>query len=208
MPRQARKYTDTDVRLHPELRQQAVAYAVEYGGDFDYMLQAQATALATGDLRPGVVRGVLNCMRTDPAVASNLAYQPADDEDETATGATVTPLRRTRRHSRITKEHRDRPTVLRMRTRVKMSYGMARNGTVLHVPKPAAIITWRNARMGDWHDWIWLPAPEIQRLSVVWLCGARTDHPVLLPAFDPEEDRPCRACFAEAETAAPREVLG
>jgi hypothetical protein len=70
-PAYDRRVYDSDLAAQPLLRGIAVEYARSYDGNFDLMVQAKMQALATGDLQDGLVRSVLNTLRTDP-LAPNL----------------------------------------------------------------------------------------------------------------------------------------
>lgn len=59
------KYTDRDVREDESLRELALEYLAQYGGDFEPLTDAQAV-LAEGETLPTqMIRKVLNCMRHD-----------------------------------------------------------------------------------------------------------------------------------------------
>lgn len=68
------KYTDRDVRSHPDLIALAVGYLEDYPGEFEYLLDAKRilTEVGSGALTVSQIRGVLNCMRHDPVVAGKL----------------------------------------------------------------------------------------------------------------------------------------
>jgi hypothetical protein len=61
----AYKFTDEDLRRDPNLYYAATEFLGEYKGDFGFLRQAQQS-MRLGELTHGVVRGVLNCMRTHP----------------------------------------------------------------------------------------------------------------------------------------------
>lgn len=61
------KYTDRDVRENPNLILDVKAYLGWYGGDFDFLIKARQYLAVQGTLPTGIIRGVLNCMRTDPS---------------------------------------------------------------------------------------------------------------------------------------------
>jgi hypothetical protein len=69
------KFTDTDVRGDPRLFDIAVSYAIRYAGEFEF-LRSAGEAAREGLMTVGMARGVLNCMRTDGAVA-HLLPEPA-----------------------------------------------------------------------------------------------------------------------------------
>jgi hypothetical protein len=66
------RYVDQDLREDPELQRRAESYALHYKGDFDFLTRAQGAMQIHGNLPIGVARGVLNCMRIDPAHAPTL----------------------------------------------------------------------------------------------------------------------------------------
>jgi hypothetical protein len=67
------KYTDRDLRDHPELANLACSYLASYAGDFEYLRDARQAMIEVGGLPASIVRGVLNCMRTDPRALPSLA---------------------------------------------------------------------------------------------------------------------------------------
>lgn len=72
-----RRYTDRDVREHPELVSVARNFLFGYGGDFEFLRNARDALQGGGALSVGVIRGVLNCMRTDPLVSGYLPVPPS-----------------------------------------------------------------------------------------------------------------------------------
>lgn len=93
----ARKYTDRDVREHPELVLAAEAFLRSYTGDFEFLVQLQREIVTYGlPLTLGAVRGTLNCMRVYPSLMMNLP-EPGDYEPEP-------PVERPRRRLRVVKD--------------------------------------------------------------------------------------------------------
>jgi hypothetical protein len=72
----AYKFTDTDVRTYPGLVGEAYAFLHQYQGEFDFLRDAKQELAERGGLPTGVVRGVLNCMRTQPNAAQILSGSP------------------------------------------------------------------------------------------------------------------------------------
>ena len=66
------KYTDRDVREDPHLAELAVAYVLQYGGDFEPLVEAKMVLQDGGQLTTSNIRRVLNCMRHDYDVAQNM----------------------------------------------------------------------------------------------------------------------------------------
>lgn len=66
------RYTDRDVRENQYLYYVAVEYLHSYGGDFEFLVRAKRSLEAIGSLPVATIRGVLNCMRSDPSAAINL----------------------------------------------------------------------------------------------------------------------------------------
>lgn len=75
----ALKYTDRDVRLNPAFYAVAVDYVFDYQGEFQYLLDCRERITSGGALTVGMVRGVLNCMRTDPRAP--ILPEPLPPED-------------------------------------------------------------------------------------------------------------------------------
>jgi hypothetical protein len=59
------RFTDRDVREDPDLASVAYEFVYNYGGDFDFLVQARNYAQQHGRLSVTQARGVLNCMRSD-----------------------------------------------------------------------------------------------------------------------------------------------
>lgn len=91
-----RKFVDRDILADPSLVTTATIYAVNYHGEFEFMLAAKAAAQSSGTLPLPVARGVLNCMRVDPTAAHNLPALPDWGPGDGAV-ANVTPIRRQER---------------------------------------------------------------------------------------------------------------
>lgn len=66
------KYTDRDVRDDPELMPLAIAYVLNYTGEFDPLVEAKEYLDEEGELTTALARKVLNCMRHDANVLSKL----------------------------------------------------------------------------------------------------------------------------------------
>jgi hypothetical protein len=66
------KYTDRDVRSDPSLMELAVAYVLNYNGEFEPLVEAKDLFEEDGELTVPIARKVLNCMRHDATVAMNL----------------------------------------------------------------------------------------------------------------------------------------
>jgi hypothetical protein len=66
------KYTERDVRENDELRDLAETYVRNYGGEFDPLVRAFNMLSMDGALTTAMTRTVLNCMRHDINIASQL----------------------------------------------------------------------------------------------------------------------------------------
>lgn len=66
------RFTDAEVRRDPALLTTAVAYALAYEGDFQFMRDARSYAERNGTLSVLIARGVLNCAIRDPEWADQL----------------------------------------------------------------------------------------------------------------------------------------
>lgn len=66
------KYTDRDVREDPTLEPLAIAYLLNYGGEFEPLVEAKEYLAEEGELTTLLVRKTLNCMRHDVNVLSRL----------------------------------------------------------------------------------------------------------------------------------------
>jgi hypothetical protein len=66
------KYTDRDVREDPMLMELAIAYLIDYTGEFEPLVEAKELFQEYGRLTTPIIRKVLNCMRHDAQVAMKL----------------------------------------------------------------------------------------------------------------------------------------
>jgi len=66
------KYSDRDVREDPRLRELAISYINQYGGNFEPLLRAKMAMASGHELNVPQVRMVLNCMRHDAQVSDTL----------------------------------------------------------------------------------------------------------------------------------------
>lgn len=66
------RYTDRDVRDDPSLVDLAVAYVMNYTGEFEPLVDAKEYLEEEGELTIALTRKVLNCMRHDANVMSRL----------------------------------------------------------------------------------------------------------------------------------------
>lgn len=67
-----RKYTDRDVRENPNFIDMAEEYLKQYQGEFEFLIDCKMRLAQGTELSTGMIRGVLNCMRVDPRVKSQL----------------------------------------------------------------------------------------------------------------------------------------
>jgi len=106
------KYTDEDVRRSQELTDIALRYLEGYQGDFAFLVRAKNYLEARGTLPAATVRGILNCMRSDPYAAMLLPSTP-DGRSVSDRPAT------TRRHLTAVPQ---RPAYVVVNTTWKMQY--------------------------------------------------------------------------------------
>lgn len=199
-----RKVYDSDLVRVPLLREIAETYTREYVGNFDMMIEAQHRLWANGELEVGLLRSVLNTLRTDPlrqdlwaavqAVLPQINYREMHDRDR---------LEKKKAQERRAKVVSIRPESRRvcidMRTTIKMPYGMAKPSgparRVIHHVKPEARIRWARPRT-DFGDRMELPmVPEAIWFN--WLCHSGATTPVFLAEI-PEGMPECRKCWCVA----------
>lgn len=60
------KYTDRDVRENEDFQVMVYKYLDKYDGEFEFLVSCKQRAALGMSLTVGMMRGVLNCMRTDP----------------------------------------------------------------------------------------------------------------------------------------------
>lgn len=64
----AKRWTDVDIRMRPNLERIAYHYVLDYTGSFEFLANMRHIALRDGHLSISQARGVLNCMRNDATV--------------------------------------------------------------------------------------------------------------------------------------------
>lgn len=64
----AERFTNRHVAEDSKLALTAAEYLMQYTGTFDFLLSAKQALRMNGDIGPSLVRGVLNCMLSDPTV--------------------------------------------------------------------------------------------------------------------------------------------
>jgi hypothetical protein len=170
-----RRYTDRDVREDPRLVQMVQDFLREYAGDFEFLIKAKGYYTAGFDMPTATIRGVLNCMRYDPAWAM-LLPEPRN----------VPPT-----HLPVTQSLRAvdvrRPAFVVLRTTFKKPYVMSTFTTaqVVHLLD--------NAKS----ELRWLPHVEEYRCWLLGICGTavRTDLARMMDAEEvPTERRLCKGC--------------
>jgi hypothetical protein len=73
------RYSDRDVRDNPDLRARVVEYLQEYTGEFSFLIDCKRRVDNGHELTVGMVRGCLNCMRSDPRVVGLPTPQPVEE---------------------------------------------------------------------------------------------------------------------------------
>jgi hypothetical protein len=136
----AYKFTDQDVRRDPTLHDIAIEFLKLYRGDFDFLRGAQQDLAEGHPLAPGVIRGILNCMRADPDGSRLLPKSP------TGRFAAVdySYLQR-RRQPKLRKVQLYRPAWIDVEATFKVSYYMstAKTAYVAHLlDRERSIVRW------------------------------------------------------------------
>ena len=172
------KFTDRDVRENIHLGKVAVRFLENYGGDFDFLVAAKR-ASRKDELTIQMVRGTLNCMRSDFKGALMLAEATGDPSHpmvarelarEERPLVVVPPLPEVP----PTPVTPPRPDHLTLKARVREPFVRKPNGVVVH-----------RAWIDGWHDselryysqqpraiWIMQNGERIfYRLEVPVLCG-------------------------------------
>ncbi len=195
-----RKVYDSDLIRIPLLREIAETYTREYVGNFDMMIEAQTRLWANGELEVGLLRSILNTLRTDPlrqdlwaavqAVLPRSEYRRLDRDDQPPRPA---------RAKVVQLRPEQRRVCIDMKTTIKLPYGMARPAgparRVVHHVKPAARIRWARPRT-PYEDRMDLPmVPEA--IWFDWLCHSGATTPVFLAEI-PEGMPECRKCWCVA----------
>jgi hypothetical protein len=223
-----RKVYDSDIAVTPVLRAIADEYARSYVGNFDMMIEARRILAETGALPQGVVRSVLNTLRTDPlrqdlwGAVRSLLRQP-----QPSTVAEVIQIEEAR-EARI--EYRERHRRQRPPRRRRLDTGVIRTPVTLR--HHFAVARWKSHSpvihwiSGAWCDWrnVWLDTDDVELwrrpvLQVATFCNPG-GHKTYL-TFDhrptPREAWPgskkldfelsdCRSCLrVVGETYAPEE---
>lgn len=174
------KYTDRDVREDSSLEPLAIAYLLNYGGEFEPLVEAKEYLAEYGELTTLLVRKTLNCMRHDVNVLSKLP-RPERNTDN------VVDINTSRRKNRKevwkceeTKPHeyhwnRDAQQAcqgvpfainrvdFRIKVNVKRPFAIARQGRVVHGTNGYAYISAIPPR----HQW---GMSRLQDLNVKTVC--------------------------------------
>lgn len=148
------KYTDRDVRDNPgQMFALVEEYLSNYTGEFDFLVDCKMRVAQGVSLTTGMVRGVLNCMRSDPRIRLQMpAPKVVEDDDE----ADVVPIRAARTaRCEITEPHEphggDALTYrcfgiyeinrhpYSLPATVKRPYLIARTGQLVHTPASASV---------------------------------------------------------------------
>lgn len=178
------KYSDRDVRENPELRNLALSYVEQYGGDFDPMVRAKRAMIRGEELNTTMIRTVLNCMRVDAQVAASLPapefpFVVAKRLDDEGRMGRVIPMQRDRR-SKTGEEHCgsgepheyhssktdrtwcggtpfpiNRHGRVATRGRIRMNFGATKSGALVHKLTRDAKFIWQPHR----HEWGFVDHP-------------------------------------------------
>jgi hypothetical protein len=165
------RYSDTDVRTYPELQNVALVYALNYQGDFPFMVNAKLMA-ASGSLSIAVARGVLNCMRADPMAFRLLPRAPIDLSPRPTLRA-------------VPPKGIPRPITIRPKVTWHKRYvlSIASVAFLAHYLDPRRSELRYHTYDGSWTAWIY---PK---------CGARLS--LVLMTDDPGVREVCRRCIAK-----------
>ena len=204
-----RRFTERDIRLHPELREAAYTYVRNYRGSFEPVLAAQELLHETSHLPDPITKMVLNTAYSDPSVRFSVTEDDDGGYDEFFEESNVVefPFQPAAAQTRIRTPEPEEPPVrrrsLRLRAKVKAPYGMSSwNGKVLHRvsrfdsymewPFERERELWETRREPTWRDKRGEPY-----LMVRWECGVRpTSNPALFTER-PDDVPYCRGgCFS------------
>lgn len=166
------RYVDRDVRDDANLVDVAESYVQRYTGDFSFLLDCRERLVVGGGLTVSQVRGVLNCMRSDPRVG----HLPAPRR-EPMVGAKIIQL-----PTRVT--HKQRPfPYMNLQVRWKHEFGISthKQARVVHrVRRDSGIRYYLHATESPFH--------ERFKSRLRWVCvpGHRNTEVELLSAHDVE----------------------
>lgn len=134
------KYTDRVVREDTRLTPIALEYVRGYTGDFELLVHARDVLRAYGSLPPGVIRAVLNCMRTDPRGFHLLPTDsPMEVFDDLTRLSSELPARA---HLRVVREPADNVVRIRQQIELKVNWRLPyllsthKNAQVAHLLRP------------------------------------------------------------------------
>lgn len=195
------KYTDRDVRDNPgQMFALVEEYLNNYTGEFDFLVDCKMRVAQNVSLTTGMVRGVLNCMRSDPRIRLQMPAPRAYDEEEEAE---VVPIgRKRKKQCSITEPHpphdetdetwycRGVYEINRSRydlpATIKAGYVVARTGALVHQATGVGSVLW----LPNAHEFGFVSHMKIHGSGVysssdisaqTW-CKAWIRNPVLLDA--------------------------
>jgi hypothetical protein len=156
-----RKVYDSDIAVAPVLRALADEYARSYVGNFDMMIEARLVLAERGTLPLGMVRPVLNTLRTDPlrrelwaAVWALLRRSEAGPaEAEVVQLADARRARPWRREDRPPRRRRLDDAVVLTPVTLRRHFAVARWKS--HSP----VVHWISGAWCEWRN-VWIPGRE------------------------------------------------
>lgn len=169
-----RRFTDRMVKREPSLISIAMEYVQSYDGEFEPVVAAREYFLRTGSLPVAQARLVLNCLRSDPDLASMSLRIEADSILQESLNARQVEARRGQIH--IVPEPAPEPPKrayhIEVPATIKRPYGMPKmtNGSIHRV-------AWAVRKGKLLNDWEARKLPPDQRhlrqwtLVVTWACG-------------------------------------
>lgn len=171
------KFTDRHVREYPDLRRVALDYLRGYRGEFEPLVAARELDGYSDDNYPtGVIRMVLNVMRTDPRAVGLLPTLLADPQQNE-------PLRLAPRREKPAQQERARhPFDLKVQWKLPYIAASHKQATAYHL---------FDAVKSSVRYW---PAVQEYRVDLRPVCGAalRTGVALAEPPADRHECRQCR----------------
>jgi hypothetical protein len=158
-----KRFTDADLRRDAQLRAVAEAYARNYVGDWEPMVEAREVAMR-GRLPIPIARMVCNTMRSDAAFWRAGDVAVVDQWDSAGR-----PMHVGRARREDLKVVPDRRVIVDTRAVVRSTHGLATGGKVHRVDRSTAYVRW-TARRPDFSSAIYYE-DRVPALKLRWICG-------------------------------------
>lgn len=172
------RYNDREVREDLKLQACAIRYVQSYQGDFEFLVRAKMFLHQNGTLPVATLRGVLNCMRSDPMGAMSLPQTPTGRFAPTES----------RLQQRAIEVVTTRPVTVRVQWKMKYILSNHKLAQVAHLLRP------------DTSELRWFPVSQDYRwYPRAWCTKIHYNTSLLEMTNDPRGRRLCVQCVSAQE---------